>query len=33
MEVSIADSHQIGPMIDEFMAMIDKIGLSPLKGF
>ncbi len=33
MEVSIAESHKIGPMIDEFMAMIDRIGLSPLKGF
>ena len=33
MEVSIAESHRVGPMIDDFMATIDRIGLSPLKGF
>lgn len=33
MEVSIAESHKIGPMIDDYMATIDRIGLSPLKGF
>ncbi len=33
MEVSIAQSHEIGPMIDEFMEVIDSLGPSPFKGF
>lgn len=33
MEVSIAQSHEIGPMIDDFVATIEALGPSPFKGF
>jgi quinone-modifying oxidoreductase subunit QmoB len=32
-EVSIADAHKLPGVLDDYMATIDKIGLSPLKGF
>ena len=33
MEISIADSAAVGKKIDEFMGVIDEIGLNPMKGF
>ena len=33
LEVSIADAHKLPKMLDDYLAVIDKIGLSPLKGF
>lgn len=32
-EVSIADADKLPKMFDDYLAVIDKIGLSPLKGF
>ncbi|MBI3435969.1 MAG: FAD-dependent oxidoreductase [Proteobacteria bacterium] len=32
-EVSIADAHKLPKILDDYLAVIDRIGLSPLKGF
>ncbi len=32
-EVAITDAERVGKLIDEYAATIDKIGLSPMKGF